>query len=111
MLLVTCSFTKFLTWISNDISISRFPKQKERKTRWKKEKTELSATKEVCCTFGKHSNPPPVALSKARESNRLGAIAANLQAIIDPVFNDIHQRTIKTTLTDEDNQGIRQLGT
>lgn len=36
-------------------------------------------------TFGKHWKPPPVALSKAKERTLSGTIAANLQAIIDPV--------------------------
>lgn len=35
-------------------------------------------------TFGKHSNPPPVTLSKAKELILSGAMAANLQEIIPP---------------------------
>ncbi|OAY66934.1 hypothetical protein ACMD2_06449 [Ananas comosus] len=38
-------------------------------------------------TLGKHSKPPPVTFSNAKEHNLSGAIAANLQAIIAPVSN------------------------
>lgn len=38
-------------------------------------------------TFGKHSNPPPVTLSKAKELILSGAMVANLQAIIPPGCN------------------------
>lgn len=35
-------------------------------------------------TFGKHSKPPPVTLSKANDRTLSGTIAASLQAIIPP---------------------------
>lgn len=38
-------------------------------------------------TFGKHSKPPPVTLSKAKDETLLGANAANLQAIMAPVLH------------------------
>lgn len=44
-------------------------------------------------TFGKHSKPPPVTLSKAKEHTLSGAMAANLQAIIAP---DLNQTQIAT---------------
>ena len=36
-------------------------------------------------TFGKHSKPPPVTLSNAKDRTLSGTNAANLQAIIAPV--------------------------
>lgn len=36
-------------------------------------------------TFGKHSKPPPVTFSKAKDRTLSGTVAANLQAIIAPV--------------------------
>lgn len=36
--------------------------------------------------LGRHSNPPPVTLSKAKDDILSGAIAANLQAIMAPVL-------------------------
>lgn len=41
---------------------------------------------EIIITLGKHSKPPPVTLSKARDRTLSGTMAANLQAIIAPVL-------------------------
>jgi hypothetical protein len=46
---------------------------------------QLSSDMKIYNTFGKHSKPPPVTLSNAKDRTLSGTIAANLQAIIAPV--------------------------
>lgn len=50
-------------------------------------------------TFGKHSKPPPVTLSNAKDRILSGTIAANLQAIIAPVLVVTYQVSFLRQLT------------